>query len=188
MLKIQNLHFKCSIALVLSLMLLKMGETYCQVLEEDIWQTNAPVQTMVKDGSTLFLGGGFTVIGPSSPNFTALDLTTAVPELGFPPVLGGSILAMTGDGAGGWYIGGTFTQVGDSARNKLAHILADKSVGAWNPGANWNWSTFINAIAFSNGVVYFGGAFSITIGGQTRYEVAATDVNGNIIASWNAQL
>ena len=40
-------------------------------------------------------------------------------------VTGGAVQAAIADGAGGWYIGGTFTSVGGVGRPGLAHLLAD---------------------------------------------------------------
>jgi hypothetical protein len=48
----------------------------------------------------------------------------------------GRVLAGVSDGAGGWFIGGDFRSVGGIQRSNLAHVLADKSIGPWDPGTD----------------------------------------------------
>jgi hypothetical protein len=61
------------------------------------------------------------------------------------------------DGAGGFYIGGDFTEVDGLARNRLAHILANGTLGSWNPSPG---GTKIYALAVSGDTVYAGGKFT----------------------------
>ena len=85
--------------------------------------------------------------------------------------------AAVGDGAGGYYIGGQFTQVGGISRNSIAHILADGSVDpAFDPNASNYYTPTVNAIAVSGSTVYVGGAFYF-IGGQDRTYIAALDAS-----------
>ena len=80
------------------------------------------------------------------------------------PIVVGSVAATAPDGAGGWYIGGTFTQVGGVPRSNLAHILANGTVDpSFDPGAD----AFVSAIAVSANAVYAGGGFTV-VGGQVR--------------------
>ena len=95
-------------------------------------------------------------------------------DSGLPSVTGGSVEAVAPDGSGGWYIGGSFDTVGGLTRDRLAHILANKTVDtSWNPG-DGTIST-INAIAVSSDGTPFipGGNFNSTIGGQWRSYIAA---------------
>ncbi len=96
------------------------------------------------------------------------------------PMVNGSIYAVAPDGAGGWYIGGSFTTVGELGRSRLAHILPDKTVGPWNPYAN----STVYALAVSDTVVYAGGYFS-SIGGQTRSGLAAIDAATGSATAWD---
>src|SRR5262249_24582903 len=72
------------------------------------------------------------------------------------PVVNGTVLAAVSDGSGGWYLGGQFTAVGAAARSNLAHVLADHSVAAWNPGAN----NLVRVLVLRSGVLYVGGDFT----------------------------
>ncbi|WP_248358163.1 hypothetical protein [Anaeromyxobacter oryzae] len=50
------------------------------------------------------------------------------------PVVDGHVAAVVPDGRGGWYISGSFTQVGGVARSGIAHLLAEGSLDlAWSP-------------------------------------------------------
>ena len=51
-------------------------------------------------------------------------------------LVGGFVKAMAPDGAGGWFLGGTFNRVGGQARGGLAHIAADGTLDpVWAPVA-----------------------------------------------------
>lgn len=43
-------------------------------------------------------------------------------------VSGGVISAVVSDGSGGWYIGGSFTRVGNKSRQNLAHLFSDMTL------------------------------------------------------------
>jgi hypothetical protein len=102
----------------------------------ELWFTNGSVEAMVRVDNTLYLGGGFTYVGPFTGSGVPLDANSGEALLTFPQV-NGTIDAVAPDGAGGWYIGGYFTEVGDLPRNNIAHILPDFTVDpVWNPDAN----------------------------------------------------
>ena len=142
--------------------------------------TNGPVQTVVRSGDTIYIGGRFDRVGPrTGPGVeVALDgsQNDGLPEIsGAGPTsmfgAGGSLSAVAPDGSGGWYIGGLFTHVGDVPRNNLAHIRADHSVDPdFNPSPNDG----VHAIAVSGSTVYAAGLFT-SIGGQVRNRIAALD-------------
>src|SRR5512140_2320816 len=81
-----------------------------QVVRSDFPVVNSVVNAMVRSGNTLYLGGGFTRIGPASGGGVPLDSTSGAPLAGFPKVAG-IVQAVVPDGAGGWFIGGAFTSV-----------------------------------------------------------------------------
>jgi hypothetical protein len=152
----------------------------------ELWVTNGPVNATLLSGSTLYIGGSFTYVGPPIGSFAALDAAGA-PDRTFPPV-NGTISAIAPDGAGGWYVGGTFNTVGGHPRNNLAHLKADKSLDfAWAPNAN----SAVTALAVappisgvSGSTVYAGGNFT-SIGGQTRHYIAALDAVTGLATAWN---
>jgi hypothetical protein len=96
-----------------------------------------------------------------------LTTTSDQPAPNFPDV-DGTINAVAADGSGGWYIGGSFSNVGGTPRANLAHILSSGALdSAWNPGTNGT----VNAIGVGGGSVYVGGSF-LQAGGQPSLRLA----------------
>src|SRR5262249_59661175 len=108
----------------------------------------------------------FLHVAPATGGGAPLDGVTGTPL--FVPRVLGAVNAVVPDGAGGWYLGGSFTSVGGVARSNLARILSANTVAAWDPGANRP----VYAPAVQSGVVYAGGDFSAA-GGQARHRIAA---------------
>ena len=152
-----------------------------QELDNSLWETNAAVHAVVQSGNTLYIGGSFSYVGPHTGSGVPLDATSGVPPGAYPEVAGGYVNAVLPDGAGGWYIGGTFTRVGGVTRNRLAHILADNSVSAWDPDAN----SSVSALVVSGGTLYAGGDFT-GVGGQARNRIAALDLATGLATAWDA--
>jgi len=74
-------------------------------------------------------------------------------------VAGGSVQAAIPDGAGGWYIGGTFTSVGGVGRPGLAHLLTDGTLDrAFVPPDLGQ----VRAIALDAGRLYVGGVQALS--------------------------
>lgn len=59
----------------------------------------------------MYLGGDFTYIGPDTRGGAQFDTITNKTDRSFPKIKG-VVYTSISDGAGGWYIGGSFTQVG----------------------------------------------------------------------------
>jgi hypothetical protein len=94
------------------------------------WVTNGDVRAAVQVGSTLYVGGKFTRVGPASGalgSFFGVSPTTGERVPNF-PLVDGVVNAVEPDGAGGYYIGGSFAMAGGVPREGLAHVLADGSV------------------------------------------------------------
>lgn len=160
-------------------------EAAAQVARSDFPVVNSVVNAMVRDGNILYLGGGFTRIGPASGGGVPLDGTTGAALAGFPKVAG-NIQAAVSDGAGGWFIGGAFTSVGGQPRNAIAHINSDLTVSSWNPGVVYpgNVLSPVTSMVLVGSTLYVGGAFE-SIGGVARHDLAALDVATGVPTSWN---
>jgi outer membrane protein assembly factor BamB len=136
---------------------------------EGFWVPNGPVRTIEADNAgRVYLGGTFDTVGPYTGTSVRLDPTTAA--LTMSSLSDGTVYGVAPDGAGGWYLGGDFTRVRGLARQRLAHVLADGRVSAWNPGAN----STVAALAAADGAVYVGGYFT-QIAGQSRSYFATLD-------------
>src|SRR5262249_42800713 len=88
-----------------------------------------------------------------------------------------TVQAVASDGAGGWFIGGIFTQVGGAPRSGMAHILANHTLSPWNPSFN-----NVAAMVVNGSTVYAAGgggiaAIDATTGGQSSWD---PDANGPV--------
>ncbi len=144
----------------------------------DLCVTNGSVYTTAISGGTLYLGGTFTQIGPPSGGVVALDPLTGA--MGSFPKVAGTAYAVVSDGNGGWFIGGNFSGVDGAPRSNLAHVLADRTVTAWNPAANG----IVYALAWDGTTLYAGGDFT-AIGGQSRSRIAALDPSTGMATAWD---
>ena len=81
-----------------------------QAVVDNLWVTNGTVNATAFSGNTIYIGGTFTYVGPSTGSFVAIDSSTGTRDASFPKVAG-SVFAIVSDGSGGWFIGGTFTAV-----------------------------------------------------------------------------
>jgi large repetitive protein len=167
--------------------LLIAGVAHGQLNEpmEATWVANGPVFAVESNASALYLGGNFTYVGPSTGSVVRLQddgLLATAPAF---PKVNGTVYAMVSDGAGGWYIGGDFTRVGDELRNRIAHVLVDGSVAAWNP--NINNTVYALAVSTDGLTVYAGGAFT-RIGSLTRRYLASIDAVTGLATTWDPAL
>ena len=175
-------RFAISHALALALggaALVRPSLAEAQSVRTDLAMTNGTINAELIQGSKLYLGGSFTNIGPATGSGVPVDTVSAQVVNGF-PVVKGTIQAAVPDGAGGWFLGGSFTSVGGQARANLAHVLSDLSVAAWNPGAD----QAVFTLALQGGVLYAGGDFQ-NIGGASRSRIAAIDSSSGLALGWN---
>ena len=184
----------------------RAGVTEPVLINQNWWTPNGLINNIVvgNDGTT-YLAGEFTgFVSPDTSSFACFDKQTNERKTNFPKV-NGEVKTVVADGQGGWYIGGSFTQVGTEIRNGIAHILSDGQVDLnWNPNleliqyVNDNSryqlvkrvlavGTFegllVNVIVVKDGVVYIGGNFNSVLN-ETRNNLAAIDVGGSV-TSWN---
>jgi len=163
-----------------------MTTSRAQVVEPNFWVTDGSVYGVAQIGSTIYLGGDFTTVGPATGGGVPLSIATGEPIKPYPKVLG-AVSVEVSDGSGGWFIGGSFVAVGGQPRSNLAHILADGSVGPWNPASSSTRPVEygeIYSMAVAGGVVYVGGKFT-AVGGQARNHLAAIDAVTGAATDWN---
>lgn len=145
------------------------------------WITDGTVRAMAVDtaSGTVALGGSFTYVGPNNPYGAEIELSSESVRSDRPRI-NGAVRTAVSDGAGGWYIGGLFTEVGGQPRSNLAHILADGTVDGWAPTTNGG----VNDLLLNAGVLYIAGGFG-QVNGVPRSRLAAVDaVTGNLDPFW----
>src|SRR5262249_37048478 len=117
----------------------------------DHWTTDGVVYAVAAADTTIYLGGQFTAVGPPTGGGAAIDAAGAA-RAPYAHVRG-AVHAVVADGAGGWFIGGSFTAVQGQPRSGLARIGADGTVATWNPGVTGTVLSF----ALAPGTLYVGG-------------------------------
>ncbi|MBI5169573.1 MAG: hypothetical protein HZA61_08805 [Candidatus Eisenbacteria bacterium] len=152
-------------------------------LRDSSFVTDGAVLTMKSTGSTLFVGGSFTRIGPFTGS--AVVLPTADPKPGFPRLnipyyWNSQVLCAASDSTGGWFLGGSFVLAQGQPHVRMLHVRADGTLADWAPAPNGN----VNAMTFAGGRLYVTGAFT-QIGGESRNGVAAIDTGTAAAFAWN---
>ena len=137
------------------------------------------VQCLSVNGSRLYAGGGIQNVFPNTGGFAAISASSGTLCGGWPRV-DGAVLALEPDSAGGWFIGGSFSRVAGAPRNNLAHVRADGTLDAWNPGAN----ALVRCLALSGSTLFACGEFT-SVGGQSRFHLAALSAASGLAAAWN---
>ncbi|MBP9159588.1 MAG: T9SS type A sorting domain-containing protein [Flavobacteriales bacterium] len=145
---------------------------HAQILQENWWQTNGPVKAMAVDSvkNVLYIGGHFDYAGPPQESLagSAIIRSSNGDELPFAARPNGPINTVVSDGHGGWYIGGSFTQVGDQVRRGLARIDSIGNVLPFFENMTSSWEPLIpntgsagipQDLALQNDKLYMGGIF-----------------------------
>ena len=136
---------------------------------DKFWVTDGGVAAVTEDFTKVYVGGKFTRVARRSGSSVRIDAATGVANPPFPEVRG-VVNAVVPDGAGGWFLGGSFDRVGDRFRNNVAHVLADGRVADWE--SNVNGPVF--ALAREPGWLYVGGSFT-SVTGFPRNNLARVD-------------
>ena len=145
------------------------------------------VNSVLVNGTKIYMGGTFTKFGYSTGTGALLDTTTALPDRTFPKFdpmegLGTYVFTSVPDGSGGWYVGGQFKYINGVPRKYLAHIRADHTLDPWDPEPN----SFVKAISVTGSRIYVGGVFD-SIASQARGHAAAFNISDGSLLSWDPQ-
>ncbi len=148
-----------------------------------IWQAFSgwgagEVRVMTSVGTTLYVAGGFSFLGPFTGSGVIVNRVTGASA---PPTgvkITGEVLAAVADGSGGWFVGGEFYGF-DSVRY-LLHIKSDGSLDTWDPALDGK----VRAIVRSGSTLYVGGEFR-NVGAVTRNRAAAISTTTGLASSWH---
>ena len=157
-----------------------------------VWDPSAggPVNALAIGSNSVFVGGTFTNLGGATRRrLAAVDPVTGTVQTFDPNVLGRTgvgVFSLQGDGAGGLYVGGNFTNIASNARNSIA-AFAGGHLTPWDPNAQATLATAsasVNVLLLSGNTLYAGGDY-VRIGGQDRLRIAALDTATGAATSWN---
>ncbi len=140
---------------------------------------NDAVKTLKIEGDNLYVGGAFSSAGKIIKYGAQFTDSNSFPDFSYPQP-NGPVRSSVSDGNGGWFISGNFSMVGDSIRNKLAHINADGKVTSFNPGM----SASANVMEVNSGKLFLGGSFS-EVAGEPRTGLASIDISTGLITAWS---
>lgn len=174
-----NVSFSPAISRGLVLFFLQLIISLSLTAQIQPYVTDGDVKAIARKNNTLYIGGNFNHVGPNIPFGISVNVTTGVPDMSFaaPNYI---VETTVPDGAGGWYIGGYFTKVGNVTRYGIARIDASGAVTAFN--ANLNTSAYVRTIVVSGSRVYIGGGFT-SAGGSTRTNFATLDATTGAVIS-----
>lgn len=165
----------------LSIAIYGHGQSHAQTADEASWITTQEILGMTTGDGKAFIHGFFTAIGPYTGAGVVLDKNTFDWDESYPKI-SGYISSVVGDGAGGWYVGGGFTKVGDVEVRHIVHIKSDKSVNEdWTPAIS---NHGVNTLYLDGNILYVGGSFT-SIDGIERNRIAAFDISTGELTSWN---
>ena len=151
-----------------------------QPVRKQFVETNGSIASIVKDGNTLYVGGSFSQAGYRALHGAVVTPTNDFPAANFPDA-NSTINSIISDGAGGWYVGGSFSTLGQVSVNRLAHILPDMSVDpAFRPEPN----NTVSTMQLEGTQLYVGGSFT-NIGGSALNRLAVVDAATGTAGSWN---
>lgn len=144
--------------------------------------TDAPVDDIAGHGNRMYLRGDFRHVGRFTGPGILVDPATGALDPSVVP-LNGQISDVEPDGAGGWYVGGTFTISGRRPHANIAHINADGTTDeAFQAAADG----IVTALVRSGDRLYLAGGFS-AVDGTVRGGVAAVDARTGALLPFNAK-
>ncbi|HRH35470.1 MAG TPA: hypothetical protein PKY12_10435, partial [Catalimonadaceae bacterium] len=144
---------------------------------------NSYTYTGKKKDGILYVGGSFTNGGYNVDRSTLFQGTNDEPLFTF-PTANSTINCSVSDGAGGWYVGGSFSAIGNTNRKYLAHILADFSI---DPNFSPDPNSTVQCMQKVGNLLYVGGSFT-TIAGNNANRAAAIDLNSGNATDFNPDL
>jgi hypothetical protein len=153
------------------------------------WQTNGRVNVIAYYKNRVYIGGQFTAVRPPGAPAGSQEVTrnhvaafniAKGTLVAWNPNANGTVRAIQVIGQT-VYLGGSFTRVGNSGRQRLAQVNTTTGAPtAWHPGADAE----VLAFTHSNGSLYAGGAFT-TAGGAARAHLAAFSTSTGNLTGWS---
>ncbi len=147
-------------------------------MDTGLWGTDGSVNAIVRSGHTVYIGGAFSSVAPSTGGGVPLNAANGRVRQGFPKV-NGQVYTAIADKHGGWFIGGAFTAVGGLPRQCLAHVLSDGSVSPWQVEAD----PFVFALALKGDTLFVGGRFRY-LAGVSRVCLGAVHARTGAVLAW----
>lgn len=156
-----------------------------QTLRTNFWHPDGAVQAVAYGNNTVYIAGSFRKLGAPTGNASFVDPTTGMPLIPYLDVEG-QVDAVISDGAGGWFLGGSFLSVQGAPTFGLAHIDASGKVLPWS--AIVNGSGPVTCMALSGTTLYFGGPGTFFSNSGTRNFLGAVDTGTGSMTTFSPML
>src|SRR5262249_43476737 len=115
------------------------------------------VNAIATSGSTAYLGGNFSYIGPPTRSAASLDARTGALTPAWPAITG-IVRAIAADGNGGWFVGGSFSSIGTAHYDNLVHVKSDGTIDtAWKASTD----APVYSLLLVGQTVFAGGEFTL---------------------------
>jgi hypothetical protein len=151
-----------------------------------IWQPNAPVDALETGNGLIYAGGSFTSVKPGAgqsgsatarTDLAAFNASSGTLNTAFNVTLNGRVYALDlSPDKKTLYIGGSFSTVNGTTRNKLAAVNA--TTGALNTAFNPNVNRPVRSIESTSSTVYLGGDFTTVKNTPQAYMASVTAATG----------
>ncbi|TGL21728.1 hypothetical protein EHQ46_07700 [Leptospira yanagawae] len=163
--------------------------------DNDLWGVHSPnfsINSALVEPTRVLLGGDFNYVGPNVGNVAVLQTDsgllhekTSCPYL----EVSGNANVSISDGAGGFYIGGSFVSMRGETKNKIAHILPNCKLDPnFNAPSPTIVSHYIEAMELDGGYLYIGGNFT-NLDGVARTGIARLNAQtGSLDSTWNPSI
>jgi hypothetical protein len=136
----------------------------------EFWVTNGSCSAAAFDDDTLYIGGIFSHVGPFTGSFAVVGADDGQTDLAQPKI-SASVRCVAGDNLGGWYLGGSFVDVGGPGLSRLVHVLPSGAVDTlFRPQVDGD----VYALALAQSSLYVAGSYQ-HIGGQAIPALARVD-------------
>ncbi|RYY97286.1 MAG: T9SS type A sorting domain-containing protein [Chitinophagaceae bacterium] len=140
------------------------------------YQEGTSVFGMTKANSVYYLAGDFTHLAPNHGSALVVDTTSSTVINAGKWRVNGTVHSAVPDGQGGFYIGGSFSRIGDSLRSNLAQVDATGKPSAWRADAD----SVVKTLLRRNDTLFAGGAFR-KINGAPRHCFAMWALGSNTL-------
>jgi uncharacterized delta-60 repeat protein len=184
--KIANVDLEFTVNSENSPVLAVPGVTSSKYLKAFNPNANGSVNSIVPqpDGKIL-LGGSFTSVSGTTRNRIARVFENGDIDTTFDPNVDSSlstVLSMAQQSDGKILLGGDFTSVSGTTKNRIARVFENGDLDAtFNPNAN---GSVRSVVQQSDGKILLGGNFT-SVGGVTRNRIARVFENGDLDATFN---
>ena len=151
--------------------------------QDNLPSPNGEVYSIVRKDNKVYYGGDFDYVGPVTGSEALLDNSSGINVNNFPRI-DGTVNCVIPDNSGGWYVGGSFSHIGNYFINNLAHIKSDNSVDlTFKPEPN----SYVLTLVLNGPYLYVGGNFTQIQNFSNNYLAKLNVLDGSPLF-WNANV